>query len=154
MARTCSVRCATHADIAAVIEIGHRFHDATVYGQAAELDNPTLIERLGRLVQAKDGLLLVAEERGEIVGTLGAIVTTPWFNKHRHVMQELFWWVNPEARGTGAGGALFEALEDASERLGMPLLMMRTPNIEPAVMDRLYRMKGFVPWDSYYMKLR
>lgn len=153
MARTSSVRVAKVEDIPAVIDIGQRFHQETVYGQIADLDDETLVERLSKTI-ARDGIVFVAESGGEIVGTAGAIITTPWFNKHQKIALELMWWVNPEARGCGAGSALFDALDNWSLRLGLHLVMMRTPNIAPQVMDRLYRMKGLVPWDSYYVKLR
>jgi GNAT superfamily N-acetyltransferase len=60
------------------------------------------------------GPFFVAEvpggERGmERAGFLAAAVTPHPYNPALAVCQELFWWVRPGARGTGAGSALLDA---------------------------------------------
>lgn len=150
-----TVRPARADDISWCVETGKRFHAATVYGSVAQFDDGDVRLRVARMIAGwQDSVVYIAEEGGERVGTIGAVLNSPWFNLRSRFAQELFWWVVPEARKSKAGPMLLDALERWWPTRAQGLLMLRTPNIEPKVMDRLYRIKGFRPWDGYYMKTR
>lgn len=150
--RNGAVRPATGRDIPSIVEMGKRFHARTAYGALAPLDEATVLARLDREIVRERGVVFIAEGEGRTLGMLGATIGSPWFNERIKVAIELFWWVDEEARRSGAGRELLEELERWWPSRASGLLMMRTPNIEPALMDRLYRMRGFVPWDQYYCK--
>ncbi len=142
-------------DIPDIVSMGHKFHALTAYAHIAPIDAAALRERLLAMIHSRNGdVVFIAERDGMAIGMLGAIITGPWFNPHYRVTQEIFWWVEESARNTGAGSRLLEALEEWWPNHSQGLLMLRTPNIEVEKMDALYRAKGFIPWDGYYMKTR
>lgn len=148
------VRVAGVTDIPAIVRMGKQFHGLTAYARNSTLDEADVRRQLLAMVRSEAGDVVFVAERSDraIVGMLGAIVTSPWFNRGYRVMQELFWWVNPEGRRERAGGELLAAIEAWWPKYANGLLMLATPNIEPEKMSRLYRMKGFAPFDTYYAK--
>lgn len=154
MARTSSVtvRAATVADIPAIVAMGQRFHSLTTYGVVVPLDEPSVARRLREEIQG-EGVVFIAEAGGPPLGMLGATIAEPWFGPQKFVL-ELFWWVEAFARGTGAGLALLDAIEAWWPSRATALLMLRTPNLKPEAMDRLYRMRGYRPWEQMYLKTR
>jgi GNAT superfamily N-acetyltransferase len=146
------IRLATVEDIPVLVAMGKRFHSKTVYGDIAPLDDRSLVSVFDRLIAGDKGVLFVAGDDA-LTGALGAIITTPWFNTQCPLTLELFWWVDPEARRSGAGSALFDAINAWWPPRSRGLYMLRTPNIKPEVMDRFYRRRGFRVWDQYYLKM-
>jgi GNAT superfamily N-acetyltransferase len=144
------IRHATLDDVTTIINMGERFHSSTVYGDVAGLDRETVAETLVGLIGGR-GAIFICENESAVVGMLGVLVTNPWFNRKIKVTLELFWWVDEDSRKSGAGRLLFNALQAWWPERSEALIMLRTPNIEPEKMDRLYRMKGFTPWDQTYM---
>jgi GNAT superfamily N-acetyltransferase len=107
--------------------------------------NPTLVvpdrERLERLVEDPDVVLLVARDGEQIVGTTTVIVyTTPFWIKAR--LDEVV--VDESARGKGVGEALVKAALDVGRDRGAQVAELqsgRGPNREAA--HRLYERLGF-----------
>jgi len=107
--------------------------------------NPTLVvpdeERLERLVEDPDVVLLVAREGNQIVGTTTVIVyTTPFWIKAR--LDEVV--VDAAARGRGVGEALVKAALDVGRDRGAQIAELqsgRGPRREAA--HRLYEKLGF-----------
>jgi GNAT superfamily N-acetyltransferase len=107
--------------------------------------NPKLVvpdrERLERLVEDPDVVLLVARDGGQIVGTTTVIVyTTPFWIKAR--LDEVV--VDEAARGKGVGEALVKAALDVGRDRGAQIAELqsgRGPRREAA--HRLYERLGF-----------
>jgi GNAT superfamily N-acetyltransferase len=103
-------------------------------------------ERLERLVEDPDVVLLVARDGGRIVGTTTVIVyTTPFWIKAR--LDEVV--VDEAARGKGVGEALVKAALDVGRDRGAQIAELqsgRGPRREAA--HRLYERLGFEVRDS------
>jgi len=67
--------------------------------------NDTYANRLIDSIR-KQGVALVAEKDGEIVGMLLAMINGDLWLPEVKTMRELAWWVDPEHRGTSAGAKL------------------------------------------------
>jgi hypothetical protein len=136
--------------------MGCQFHALTAYAKYASLDEHAVRHQLFSMVRSSAGDVVFVAEREDhtLVGMLGASITSPWFNPSYRVMLELFWWVDTQARESRTGPALLQALEQWWPQYANGLLMLATPNIEPEKMARLYRMKGFVRFDSYFSKFK
>lgn len=149
-----TIRQAVPRDVDWMVQAGREFHGLTCYGKVAEYDPEAVRAQLQRMiVMPADNVIFVAEGGNGLVGMLGAFITPTWFAPKCRVAIELFWWVDPAARKSQAGARLLDELERWwPQRGARGLLMLRTPNVEPKVMDRLYRIRGYVPWDGYYMK--
>jgi len=67
--------------------------------------NDTYANRLIDSIR-KQGVALVAEQDGKIVGMLLAMINGDIWLPEVKTMRELAWWVDPEHRGTSAGAKL------------------------------------------------
>jgi ribosomal protein S18 acetylase RimI-like enzyme len=98
-----------------------------------------------REAKAKDAVVLVAELEGRVVGyAYGRLEERDWnalLDAHAG-FHDL--WVDPEARSTGAGKALAEALIEALTKLGAKqIVLSASPKNETA--QRLFVRLGFRP---------
>ena len=147
-----TLREAKNSDIQSVVAMGARFHAKTVYGAMGPLDIETVVNRVHALVNGA-GVVFIVSDGERDVGMIGAYLTAPWFNAQIKIALELFWWVEEDARSSGAGKMLMEALEEWWPSRAKSLYMTRTPNIKPRAMDRFYLSKGFMPWDQLYVRI-
>lgn len=92
------VRHATVADIDALIEMGKDFLAYSAYGKSIQMDHDQMAQGLCAVLD--DGVILVAERGGEIIGGLVGKMSNVWFNPNIKVAAELGWWVKPEHRGS------------------------------------------------------
>jgi GNAT superfamily N-acetyltransferase len=76
-----------------------------------------------------------------------------YFNPAYEVVQELFWWLNPEARGNGAGKKLFQSVQNWAKDAGAAaVFMIALDDNRVDKMDRFYKRAGFHPMERTYMK--
>ena len=69
------------------------------------------------------------------------------------VVQELWWWLTPEARGKGAGQAMYKTIESWAIAKGAVALFMIALEDERAdKMASLYARKGFRPMERTYIR--
>lgn len=87
------------------------------------------------------------------VGIAGALIYPLYFNPSHEVVQELFWWLNPETRGSGAGEKLFQNMQDwAKDNQASAVFMIALDDRRVDKMDKFYRRAGFRPMERTYMK--
>jgi GNAT superfamily N-acetyltransferase len=76
-----------------------------------------------------------------------------YFSPSHFVAQELWWWLAPEARGHGAGQAMYDAIEAWANEQGVSALFMIALEDERAPqMEKLYTRKGFRPMERTFFK--
>jgi GNAT superfamily N-acetyltransferase len=90
-------------------------------------------------VAAGERVLLVAEEGGEVVGTVQLALRTPENQPHRADLAKML--VRRRARRLGVGATLLRAAEDAARRAGRTLLVLDTVTGSDA--ERLYERGGW-----------
>jgi GNAT superfamily N-acetyltransferase len=138
------IRLATSADVPRLVEMGQRFRRETTYSQHLA-ENPEQMEKLLEQLMSSDGVL-VSEREGVLVGMIGYIVYSHFLSGDT-VAGEVFWWVEPEARGDGLR-LLREAERRAKER-GARHLQMIAPTAQVA---HVYERLGFTYVESTYQK--
>lgn len=141
------IRAATLSDIASIVELGVAFMMESQYHTHLTV-NELAHEKLARmLIEAPHGEIFIAERDGEIVGMIGVIATL-----HPHsgdsVMSELFWYVQPDARG--AGPKLLLRAEAWARSNGVTRSLVVSP-LHDGV-SRLYTRMGYVPLETQYVK--
>ena len=94
----------------------------------------------------------VADDGGKIVGAVAGMIY-PLFFSGDLVAQEIFWWVDPEARGAEASKMLFDALIEWATAMGAKALsMIAIENGKAESVGKIYRKKGFIPTEHAYVR--
>jgi hypothetical protein len=94
---------------------------------------------LVRLIE--DGVVLLAKKDGVLVGGIGGMfATNPW-NQTQMFLQEMFWWVDEEHRGSSAGIRLLNAFENSFDGTVVLSILPQTP-VKNEMLDKLgYNLK-------------
>jgi GNAT superfamily N-acetyltransferase len=90
-------------------------------------------------IAASERILLVAEEDGEIVGTVQVVLKQPENQPHRADISKML--VHRKARKRGVGAALMRAAEEAAARAGKTVLVLDT--VTGSDGERLYTRLGW-----------
>ncbi len=145
------IRPATKADLAAIVHMGETFYGVAKYGEFAKWDEFSFADFVVRMIESDNGILVVLDIDGP-VGMACAVIHPMFCNQRLRHCQELFWWVNPGARGEEAL-ALLRALEGAARAQGAQTLsMVALDDPRLACMTRLYRREGYAPTEHTFVK--
>lgn len=138
------IRMAKEADIPRLVEMGQRFRGETSYAKHLA-DNPEQMAQLGRMLLARDGLIL-SEKNGKINGMFGYVM-------HAHFISgetfagEVFWWQEPESRGDGL--RLLREAEKLAKARGAKYMHMIAPTAQVA---RVYEHFGYEFIESTFQR--
>lgn len=111
------IRDANPFDVPVLLDMLRAYRSHTPLPFLAEADDAEYITRLLTELMAGRGLVLVVDSPDGVVGMLMAqIGASVWSPKHLW-MQELAYWVNPEARGSSAGYRLLRAYVEHGQAL-------------------------------------
>lgn len=148
------IRRAEEADFSAIESMGARFYGDLHYNLFAEWDPETAIGWIKYMADPQTGVLLLAEQDGEIVGMIGLLFAPFHFNKNKKLAAEMMWWTAPEARkGTNAGLALLRAVTPACEAAGCSAIQMVHLVTSPPQAGMLYERMGFQLREHSYWKV-
>ena len=147
------VRRAETADMPSCLDMTARFHAASPISGVAPFDRDGMAVTLrGMMVNPRAGIWLALLD-GKPVGIAGALLYPLYFNPAYEVAQELFWWLNPEARGSGGGEKLFQNVQIwAKDKGASAVFMIALADDRVDKMDKFYRRAGFQPMERTYMK--
>jgi GNAT superfamily N-acetyltransferase len=83
-----------------------------------------------------------------------ALVYPFYFNRSHRTAQELFWWVDEDALGTGAGVRLLKELERAAKERGAhSLSMIALDKIDGPQVERLYQHFDYIKSEQAFLKV-
>jgi GNAT superfamily N-acetyltransferase len=146
------MRAATADDLPALIDLARRHH-AEAYADLPFDGGHLEAQFLARTIDTMDGISLVMERDGAIVGFLAAVVTLLFMAPVR-LGAELAFYVLPEHRGHGM--ALVDDFEAWARWKDCVLSSLSTPEFPDqrvaAAMMRLYRRRGYAPFEHGYLK--
>ena len=145
---TATIRVATEADLDRIVEMCRAFVHALPAWRDRVADDPEHV-RATALSVIDHGRVFLATTGEETIGLLAAIVFTHPVTNHR-IGAEVIWWVEPAARRTGAGRALFEAAESWATAEGATA--MQGSAYRDAPLGRLYERWGYQPMELVYQK--
>ena len=147
------VRSATEADLPQYIVLAESFHMASPMHNVIDFDPVGYAQFYTSSLQNDAVGVWLAEVDGEIVGIAGAIAYPLYFNPSALVVQELWWWLTPKARGSGAGGKMFKQIELwTKEKNAVALFMIALEDARAKKMEHLYVRAGFKPMERTFMK--
>jgi len=147
------VRKATEADLDKYVTLAQAFHAASPMHGVVEFDREGYGQFYLSSLQNESIGVWLAELDNEIVGISGAIAYPLYFSPSAIVVQELWWWLTPDARGSGAGAAMFKQIEAwAKERSASALFMIALEDDRAQKMEKLYSRAGFRPMERTFIK--
>ncbi len=115
------------------------------------LDEQSFVNFVSRVIDGGIGTVFVIEKDGEFVGAIGAIMN-PDFLTGRKSAAELFWFVQPEHRGSSSIRML-KMLEDWSVENDCHTLHM--VHLECSMADKLpdmYQRMGYRKFETWWRK--
>lgn len=147
------VRKATETDLPQYIKLAQSFHAASPMHGSIEFDVPGYSQFYLSSLQNDSVGIWLAEIDDEIVGICGAVAYPLYFNPSALVVQELWWWLTPASRGSGAGGQMFRQIEHwAKEKNAAALFMIALEDNRAKKMENLYIRAGFKPMERTFIK--
>jgi len=147
------VRKALESDLPQYIKLAQTFHAASPMHGSIDFDDLGYSQfYLSSLENDSVGLWL-AEIENKIVGICGAVAYPLYFNPSALVVQELWWWLTPASRGSGAGGQMFKQIEQwAKDKEASALFMVALEDNRAKKMENLYVRAGFKPMERTFIK--
>jgi N-acetylglutamate synthase-like GNAT family acetyltransferase len=147
------VRKATEADLPEYIKLAQAFHTASPMHGSIGFDVPGYSQFYLSSLQNDSVGIWLAEIENKIVGICGALVYPLYFNPSALVVQELWWWLTPASRGSGAGGQMFKQIEQwAKDKDASALFMIALEDNRAKKMENLYIRAGFRPMERTFIK--
>ena len=139
------IREATIYDTPDLLRMGLAFVNAI----RQEPDVVSITETLRFLMDADSAVLLIS---GNGKAMVGALASPAFFNRNEITAAELFWWVEPDARGQGLGIALLNGLESWARSIGVcRLSMVAMESLDASEVD-MYENHGYSRFESTFVK--
>ena len=108
----------------------------------------SIVSTLENLIESDDGVVLITEG-----GMVGALCYPKFFNTDSVLAQEMFWWVDEKHRGNGIAGGLLTGLEEwARGKSADELIMIAVDRLEGGKVGKIYRKRGYKPFERSYSK--
>jgi GNAT superfamily N-acetyltransferase len=144
---------ALHSDIEEYLVISAKFHNNSTIKDYAKFDVESMYTFLLNALSNPDIVIFVCKDNNKLIGITAGLVFPLYFNHNYKVAQELWWWLEPEARGTGAGDLMYKALESwAKEKEANAVFMIALEDKKVETMAKLYKRKGFVGTERTFIK--
>lgn len=147
------VRQANENDADGYTEAASKFHAASPMHGVIDFDKEGYKQFFLQSLANDSVGVWVCEVDKKIVGICGAISYPLYFNPSSLVVQELWWWLDPSARGSGAGSQMFKNIEQwAKAKNADALFMIALEDERASKMERLYARAGFKPMERTFIK--
>jgi RimJ/RimL family protein N-acetyltransferase len=138
------IRPAVEADIPRLVEMGRRFLASSPYSKFLPENPESMRVLIAQLVGW--GTLLVSEAEGNVTGMIGFMVFNHPMSGEK-IGGEIFWWVDPEARGIGL--ELLKQAEQAVREAGGKKMQMIAPD---EGIEKLYQRLGYSQVETTYQR--
>ena len=142
------IRLATKEDLPMLLRMGELFFNASGYSDITSFNKSDTKELLTTLIDLET---LVTDGKS---GMLGFVMFPIFMNKKTIMSQELFWWVDEDARGTSTGIKLLKAAEQISKDNGATVMnMLSLEDLEGEKVNKMYSRLGYKRKEQSYMRI-
>jgi GNAT superfamily N-acetyltransferase len=147
------VRRATLEDLPAYTFMARNFLASTPVGEVIDFNEEAFKGFYIGAMENPDLGAWIAEYDGKAIGIAGALAFPMYFNPTYISVQETWWWLEPEARGKGAGKAMYRKIEQWAESKGAKaLIMVALENGKTHKFEHLYARQGFKPMERTFFR--
>lgn len=137
------IRLGTIDDIPALVEMGRSLVAESPRFCRVNYSPGKVAKLLTAWMHHDNGLVLVAEHAGEVVGVVVAMQDEEWFSEDP-VAQEMVLTVTPNKRGSAYAGALIDGMDAWAAAKGVRYLQAGTSTlIRPELAIKLYEKRGY-----------
>lgn len=139
------IRAATANDITPLLILGSKMHQESPRFRERNFDMLKVAKLMHWLVTDENGMLLVAERDGQIVGGMLALVAEDYFGSDLQA-SELALYVNPDKRGCMSGVRLLRGYVDWAMARGVVHGSIQagiSTGVHPERTGRMYELAGF-----------
>jgi RimJ/RimL family protein N-acetyltransferase len=150
---TITVRRPEYADLGRYTELAVEFITAAPISKLVDITPDNVADFLVRAVDNSDVGMWMASKDGAVVGICGALRYPLYFNPQHTIVQELWWWLTPDARGSGAGQAMYKELERwAKESDAAAIFMIALDDDRVEKTSKFYARAGYKPLERTFAK--
>ncbi len=154
------IRRATPKDVPRLLQMGAEFFKMSAFHAMGGVYDPGSMEQtFESLFKSPDAVVFVAQApsaaeapEGEVIGAVGAVVASLFFNLKIKTANEFFWYVDPAHRGQRTALRLYLALEQWAKEKGVDVLGMAALKNSPQAVRDYYAKAGFHESETSYMK--
>lgn len=143
------IRPATITDIPRLLVLGEAMHRESPKFSAAAWSAGKVGELLESLILDPDGLVLVAEVDGELVGGFLGVISEHFFS-HDRFAQDFALFVASDRRGAYAGKRLLEGFKAWAQAKGVPAELGISTMVNVEQTGRLFEACGFERYGYLY----
>ena len=145
---------ATIYDLDGITACAERFFEYAGYAEKFNmpLDRGSFQAMVSPYIQQDNGICLLVKnsDPGNVLGGICGTVV-PWgFNSEIKIALELFYWLDPDARGFGL--KLIKAYEDRVKEMGARNVMIQPETELTEKVGTLYRRRGYRPFERFWIK--
>lgn len=138
------IRPATHDDIDRLTELGEMMHVESRFARLP-LDRAKVRALFAHLIESPDGLLIVSEKDGDIIGGFAGYIVEHYF-AHTKVASDFGLFIAPEFRGGMSAPRLLKAYVDWAKEKGAAMIQAGiTTGVHVEASTALYQRLGFKP---------
>jgi len=101
------IRNAEPKDLPALVQIGQKFHAESEQYSRLSYSGLKVLFLLKSLLANNDGMLIVAEKDGEIIGGMAAMVFQEWYS-YEKLATDICIFILPEHRGTAIAAEMID----------------------------------------------
>jgi GNAT superfamily N-acetyltransferase len=146
------VRQATIDDLDQYVKLMAEFHNASPMKNVAVFNEQKCRDFVSNSLENSDMLFLLGESEKGILGIASCLLYPLYFADYK-VAQELWWWLTPDARGSGIGQEMFKKIENwAKEKNAQSLFMIALEDERAGKMEKVYCRAGFRPLERTFIK--
>lgn len=147
------VRPMIEADLPAYLEMAAAFHEDCPVSDLMPFDPEGTAEFLTNLIGNENFRAIIAEVDGKPVGITGAALYPMFFSPENFVVQEMWWWLSPDHRGSGVAQRMYKDIENwALDSGAVAVFMIALHNDNVERMAKLYSRSGFRPMERTFVK--
>lgn len=147
------VRIARASDLPDYFRLAREFVAVLPTTSIVGVDDEALSDFLSRAIDNPHIGVWLAERDGNIIGICGALAYPLYFNPQHTVVQELWWWLTPAARGGSTAKKLMRTIEEwAAEQSASALFMIALDNQNGDRVSQFYTRSGFQPMERTFVR--
>jgi len=143
------IRQARVADLERLLPLGEMFY--TEAGLPGKFNPESFSGTWAMFINNNIGVIFLLEEDGLVIAAIGG-VRFPESASGRVQAQEMFWFVHPDFRRSGAGEILIVEFERWARDVACQATILALLKSSPAGVEELYLRRGYQPLETWYIK--